>query len=386
MRDPGHEAGGERSGGRGSLAAETTAGRPRAGPGEEPTGGRSGARDRTLGRGEVAWYSTRPATHRSGEPRPTGSASYRPAPEPSRAPGLSEAMPLLFVGGAALVIGLFLGITRSSDTIGRIPLILPALAIGAVLCIGGSLVAVLPADAVPDPDHRPPEGAPADPSRADWEEVRALILALREMTSPKDALRRPASAPEPSGVTFTEPWDESVEADRDARSASPAKLDTESGAMLQRIDEAERDLESRAGGLPRIDRLGGRPVPEARPARQDPSADGPRRTDRTWASGISRTVPRSDEGVFDPEISSVPSASRRPRDPAEGPREGGAVRGKCVSCGRLLEPASVSTDCVSCGRTICDPCSRANIRRWHLPLCVDCARFVDARVQPHPSN
>lgn len=329
----------------------------------------------------------RRAREERGRPRPIRSAPYPDASgAPSRGesgrtfPGIEQSLPFLFVGGAALAIGLYLLVTRSPAAVGHIPLTLPAFAIGAVLVLGGIVGALLPEEESPEPTQRDWDPDLIRVPRSEWEEVRERLAALsgQPVEAPGSAAT-PTPRPTPSMIgRMPEPWDESAEPWAAGAGTSTSSWG-EPRRMLRQLEGVARDLESRTHSAPRsVDSN------EPQPNRPLPAEN----------SETVRTVPRASPSAEVEELKASaphpaqpegPSTIRSGSTPGGGPYSPGATPSgrrfslgvNCASCGKDIEENPPKTTCLSCGRPICPTCRNVNLRRWQLAVCADCALLLE---------
>ena len=94
-------------------------------------------------------------------------------------PGLRESVPLLFIGGVLLALGIWLALTHSNASIGRFSLEVPALGAGGILLAGGFLGSLVEDEAdSPNPAREREAGQVAVPA-VEWSAMKAELAALK---------------------------------------------------------------------------------------------------------------------------------------------------------------------------------------------------------------
>lgn len=306
------------------------------------------------------------------EPEPSRNQHPRrttPDAKTARTANLAASFPLIFFGAGCVASAVFVVLSRSHTTIGRIPLWVPFLVLG-IIALGGGILSVF---AMPDESESPPAAEervvrPTPPGPVPHGRPRPATHV-----SPPSTLRPPAPMPVkqvipvrplPQPPVESEPEPEPEKAPARAvprqmrtRPEPPLSLD-DTEALLQEIDRISADLHSGRGA----------PSPEA--ARSPPAM--PR---------VARSPPQ-------PVSSSV--EDRRPRaaiplaELAAPPRPRRVDH--CVGCGSAILHTGAPIRCQICHEPMCADCRDRSLAEGKPNLCPLCSLLDSVHSGPSVSS
>lgn len=268
---------------------------------------------------------------------------------------LEASFPLIFFGAGCLASAVFVVLSRSHESLGRIPLWVPFLALG-IIALGGGILSLFaePDESEAQPAPRPTVARPLPPRTPPRGRPRPSAVAppppAARISPPKTTRRvAPASPPPPEPVEPEPEPEPAVTSPAPSRSPSRTEiplLGDDSAALLEEIDRISADLHSDRGIL------------------------SPR-------GGTSSTPPRTTRSPARPVVLRSPAEDLRPRaaiplaELAAPPSPRRVER--CVACGSPILHAGSPIQCQVCQEPLCPDCRDRSLAEGRPNLCPLCA-------------
>jgi hypothetical protein len=297
--------------------------------------------------------------------RPTQQDPGTVGPIPGWRYRFPDALPLLLVGGAALMLALLAHAPSGGGPLaGRVPLWSAFTAMGGVVLGGGVTILVAGGD-----DRIDPFGMLCDPTarrsllrrpggpglssfrRAGSEGApRSGFAPVGEPPRPPNPRVPSADPPRPLAPARPVP-------SAPARRALPLREPGELEKTLREVETALDEIVSAARQAPPEPAARPEVAPRSPPVR--PPTSGPLAASATRAGPIGAATPPPVAGPF-----------------AAGPSRPRGSAARCVGCGRETAAASPFESCTLCGEPLCQECDRLARAAGHRGLCPNCEELL----------